>query len=234
MKGPLSGIRVLDCTRILAGPYATMLLSDLGAEVVKVENPTGGDEARGVGPFIKDASAYFISLNRGKRSLSLNLKEDAGRKLFADLAGKADVLVENFRPGTMERLGLGYETLRERNPGLIYAACSGFGQTGPLASKGAYDMVIQGMGGVMSITGSPGGEPVRVGVSIGDITAAFFTTVGILAALHDRKQDRPGPAGGRGHARLPGGHPGERRHPLHSNGRDPQASWKPSPVHRTL
>jgi CoA:oxalate CoA-transferase len=169
-----------------------MLLSDLGAEVVKVENPAGGDEARGVGPFIGGASAYFISLNRGKRSLSLNLREDSGRELFGGLAEKADILVENFRPGTMERLGLGYETLRERNPRLIYAACSGFGQTGPLASKGAYDMVIQGMGGVMSITGNPGAEPVRVGVSIGDITAALFTTVGILAALQTRSRTGEG------------------------------------------
>lgn len=188
MKGPLSGIRVLDLTRILAGPYATMLLADLGADVIKVENPDGGDEARGVGPFIKGASAYFISLNRGKRSLSLSFKDEAGRDILARLADEADVLVENFRPGAMERLGLSYELLRERNRRLVYAACSGFGQTGPLAAKGAYDMVIQGMGGVMSITGTPGGEPVRVGVSIGDMTAAFFTTIGILAALHARKE----------------------------------------------
>jgi CoA:oxalate CoA-transferase len=169
-----------------------MLLADLGADVVKVEDPSGGDEARGVGPFIGSASAYFISLNRGKRSLALDLREAGGRELLAGLASRADVLVENFRPGTMGRLGLGYETLRQRNRGLIYAACSGFGQTGPLASKGAYDMVIQGMGGVMSITGTPGEEPVRVGVSIGDITAAFFATVGILAALQARNETGEG------------------------------------------
>ena len=192
MTGPLSGIRVLDCTRILAGPYATMLLADLGAEVVKVEEPTRGDEARGVGPFIGEVSAYFLSLNRGKRSLALNLKEARGRELFAELASRADVLVENFRPGTMERLGLGYETLRSRNLRLIYAACSGFGQTGPLAAKGAYDMVIQAMGGVMSITGVPGSEPVRVGVSIGDITAAFFTAIGVLGALEARHRTGEG------------------------------------------
>ncbi|MDV2503555.1 MAG: CoA transferase [bacterium] len=186
VRGPLSGIRVLDCTRVLAGPYATMMLADLGADVVKVEEPTRGDEARGVGPFIGRASAYFISLNRGKKSLTLNLKETRGRDLFVELAAKADVVVENFRPGTMEQLGLGYDTLRARNRRLIYAACSGFGQTGPLARQGAYDIVIQGMGGVMSITGTPGGEPVRVGVSIGDITAAFFTAIGILSALHAR------------------------------------------------
>lgn len=187
VRGPLSGIRVLDCTRVLAGPYATMMLADLGADVVKVEEPTRGDEARGVGPFIGRASAYFISLNRGKKSLTLNLKETRGRDLFVELAAKADVVVENFRPGTMEQFGLGYDTLRARNRRLIYAACSGFGQTGPLARQGAYDIVIQGMGGVMSITGTPGGEPVRVGVSIGDITAAFFTAIGILSALQARE-----------------------------------------------
>ncbi|MCH6567299.1 MAG: CoA transferase [Nitrospinae bacterium] len=192
MEGALSGIRVLDCTRVLAGPYATMVLADLGADVVKVEEPTRGDEAREVGPFIGRPSAYFISLNRGKKSLTLNLKEPDGRQLFIELAAKADVVVENFRPGTMEQLGLGYETLRERNPRLIYAACSGFGQTGPLAGRAAYDIVIQGMGGVMSITGTPGGEPVRVGVSIGDITAAFFTVIGILAALQARERTGEG------------------------------------------
>ena len=192
MEGALSGIRVLDCTRVLAGPYATMVLADLGADVVKVEEPTRGDEARDVGPFIGRPSAYFISLNRGKKSLTLNLKEPDGRQIFIELAAKADVVVENFRPGTMERLGLGYETLRERNPRLIYAACSGFGQTGPLAGRAAYDIVIQGMGGVMSITGTPGGEPVRVGVSIGDITAAFFTVIGILAALQARERTGEG------------------------------------------
>jgi CoA:oxalate CoA-transferase len=163
-----------------------MILADLGAEVVKVEEPTRGDEARGVGPFVGGASAYFISLNRGKKSLSLDLRSQRGREIFLELVRKADVLLENFRPGTMERLGIGPDRLLAQNPRLIYAACSGFGQTGPLAHRGAYDMVIQAMGGIMSITGHPGGEPVRVGVSIGDITAAFFTVVGILAALEAR------------------------------------------------
>jgi CoA:oxalate CoA-transferase len=192
VRGPLSGVRVLDCTRVLAGPYATMILADLGADVIKVEEPTRGDEARGVGPFIGRASAYFISLNRGKKSLTLDLKEPRGRELFVELAAKADVLVENFRPGTMDKLGLSYDALRERNRRLIYSACSGFGQTGPMANMGAYDIVIQGMGGVMSITGVPEGEPVRVGVSIGDITAAFFTAIGILSALHARERTGEG------------------------------------------
>lgn len=184
MSGPLTGIRVLDLTRVLAGPYTTMLLSDLGAEVVKVEEPGVGDEARRVGPFIDGVSTYFVSINRGKKGLTLNLKAEAGRRIFLDLLGKADVLVENYRPGVMRRLGLDYEGLRAGYPRLVYAACSGFGQTGPYAPRGAYDMIVQGMGGIMSITGELGGPPVRVGSSIGDITAALFTTIGILGALY--------------------------------------------------
>lgn len=183
MSGPLVGVRVLDLTRVLAGPYTTMLLADLGAEVVKVEEPGVGDEARRIGPFLDGVSTYFASINRGKKGLCLNLKSESGRRLFLDLVRKADVLVENYRPGVMRRLGLDYETLRAHNPGLVYAACSGFGQTGPYAPRGAYDMIVQGMGGVMSITGEPGRPPVRVGTSIGDIAAALFTTIGILAAL---------------------------------------------------
>jgi CoA:oxalate CoA-transferase len=184
MAGPLTGVRVLDLTRVLAGPYTTMLLADLGAEVVKVEEPGVGDEARRVGPFLDGVSAYFISINRGKKGLALNLKTDPGRRLLVDLARRADILVENFRPGVMQRLGLGYEALLAVQPRLVYAACSGFGQTGPYAHRGAYDMIAQGMGGIMSITGEPGGTPVRVGTSIGDIAAALFTTIGILAALN--------------------------------------------------
>jgi len=183
MSGPLRGVRVLDLTRVLAGPYTTMLLADLGAEVVKVEEPGVGDEARRVGPFLDGVSAYFVSINRGKRGLTLNLKVEAGCRLFLDLVRQADILVENYRPGVMGRLGLDYERLKAVQPRLVYAACSGFGQTGPYAHRGAYDMIVQGMGGIMSITGEPGGRPVRVGTSIGDIAAALFTTIGILAAL---------------------------------------------------
>ena len=183
MSGPLSGVRVLDLSRVLAGPFTTMLLADLGAEVVKIEEPGVGDEARRFSPFLHGVSTYFVSVNRGKKSIELNLKAEAGRRLMLDLVQKADILVENFRPGVMRRLGLDYETLRTKRPQLVYAACSGFGQTGPYAHRGAYDMIVQGVGGIMSITGEVGGSPVRVGTSIGDIVAGLFTTIGILAAL---------------------------------------------------
>jgi CoA:oxalate CoA-transferase len=163
-----------------------MVLSDLGAEVVKVERPPYGDQARTVGPFIDGESVYFFSINRGKKSISLDLRSDEGKQLFLGLVEKFDVVMENFTPGTMAELGLGYETLRERNPGLIYAATSGFGQTGPDRLKPALDIIVQGMGGIMSITGEPGGRPVRPGASLGDITAGLFTAVGILSALYER------------------------------------------------
>jgi CoA:oxalate CoA-transferase len=189
---PLSGLKVLDLTRVLAGPYCTMVLADLGADVVKVEAPEIGDDSRHFGPFVGAESAYFMSLNRNKRSITLNLKVGRGKDLFASLVECFDVLVENFRPGTMEKLGLGYEKLAARNPRLVYAAASGFGHTGPYRLKPAYDVVVQGMGGIMSITGHPGGPPTRVGASIGDITAGLFTTVGILAALRAREQTGKG------------------------------------------
>ncbi len=192
MASPLNGIRVLDLTRVLAGPYSTMLLSDLGAEVIKIEQPGSGDEARHFGPFKNGFSLYFMSVNRGKRSVTLNLKTERGKTLFKQLVEKCDVVVENFRPGTMTKLGLDYVSLKTEHPSLIYAACSGFGQTGPYAEQGAYDMIIQGIGGIISITGEPGGEPVRVGTSISDITAALFTTIGILSALHHRNQTGKG------------------------------------------
>ncbi len=188
MASPLNGIKVLDLTRVLAGPYATMLLGDLGAEVIKIEQPGTGDESRNFGPFKNGFSLYFMSVNRGKRSVTLNLKTERGRAIFKRLLDQTDILVENFRPGTMEKLGLDYDTLKSEYPSLIYAACSGFGQTGPYAQQGAYDMIIQGMGGIISITGEPDGPPVRVGTSISDITAALFTTIGILSALHHRNQ----------------------------------------------
>ena len=183
MPGPLTGVRVLDLTRVLAGPYTTMLLADMGAEVVKIEEPGSGDESRKFGPFVKEVSTYFISINRGKKGITLNLKKEAGKKLFLDLVSQADVVVENYRPGVMKKLGLDYATLRARHPQLVYAACSGFGHSGPYSNRGAYDMIVQGMGGLMSITGELGGSPVRVGASIGDITGALFTTIGILAAI---------------------------------------------------
>ncbi|MCE2393354.1 CoA transferase [Candidatus Poribacteria bacterium] len=192
MAGPLKGIRVLDLTRILAGPYATMILRDLGAEVIKIEQPGTGDEARDFGPFKNDFSLYFMSVNRGKKSVTLNLKSRRGKELFLQLVKGSDILVENFRPGTMEKLGLDYESLKEHHPSLLYAACSGFGQTGPYAMRGAYDMIIQGMGGIISITGEPERPPVRVGTSIGDITSALFTAIGILSALRHRDQTGEG------------------------------------------
>lgn len=192
MDGPLKGIRVLDLTRILAGPYAGMILRDLGAEVIKIEQPFVGDEARGIGPFKNDFSLYFMSINRGKKSLTLNLKSQSGKDIFVNLVKKSDILLENFRPGAMKKLGLDYEFLKTHHPSLLYAACSGFGQTGPYAGRGAYDMIIQGMGGMISITGEPDRPPVRVGTSISDLTAALFTAIGILSALRHRDQTGEG------------------------------------------
>jgi CoA:oxalate CoA-transferase len=184
--GPLAGTFVLDLTRVLAGPYCTMLLADLGARVVKVEAPERGDDARAIGPFVGGVSAYFLSLNRGKESIALDLREEADRAIFERLLAKADVLVENFRPGVMARLGFGWPELHARQPRLVVASTSGFGQTGPYAGRPAYDVVVQGMGGIMSLTGQPGGPPTRVGTSTGDITAGLFTAVGVLAALCER------------------------------------------------
>jgi CoA:oxalate CoA-transferase len=186
-RGPLSDVTVLDLTRVLAGPYCTMVLADLGARVIKVERPGGGDDARAIGPFVKAKSAYFMSLNRGKESISLDLRDPADREIFEKLLPRTDVLVENYRAGIMEKLGYGWETLHARHPRLIYAAASGFGHTGPYAGRPAYDLVVQGMGGLMSLTGQPGSGPTRVGTSIGDIAAGLFTAVGINAALYHRE-----------------------------------------------
>ncbi len=185
---PLDGIRVVDLSRVLAGPYCSMILADLGAEVIKVEELPNGDEARQVGPFVGGVSAYFVSLNRGKMSMTLNLKDPRGMALLTGLARRSDVLLENFRPGTMERLGLAYRTLHQINPRLVYASLSGFGQTGPYASRAAFDIVVQGMGGMMSITGEPGRPPVRVGAAVGDLGAGLFTAIGILSALQARER----------------------------------------------
>ena len=186
MPGPLHDLLIIDLSRVLAGPYATMVLADLGARVIKVERPDGGDDARSYGPFINGHSAYFASINRGKQSIALDLKAPADREIFDALLARADVLVDNYRPGVMARLGYGWDALHARFPRLIHAATSGFGQTGPDSQKAAYDMVVQAMGGIMSVTGWPGGPPVRVGTSIGDITAGLFTVIGILSAVHDR------------------------------------------------
>ncbi len=188
----LEGIRVLDFCRVLAGPYSTMILADLGAEVIKVERPGSGDFSRGSGPFVKERSAYFMSINRGKKSVTLDLKRPEGRDIALRLADECDIAIENFRPGVMERLGLGAETLRERNPRLIYASVTGFGQSGPYAERPAYDLIVQAMGGLMSITGAPGGPPNRAGYSIGDQGAAVWTAVGMLAALFERERSGVG------------------------------------------
>jgi CoA:oxalate CoA-transferase len=190
--GPLSGIIVLDLTRVLAGPYCTMILSDLGARVIKVESPDRGDDAREIGPFVDGKSAYFMSLNRGKESIALDLKEEGDRRIFERLLPHADVLVENYRAGTMEKLGYGWDSLHALHPRLIYAAASGFGHTGPYSHRPAYDIVAQAMGGIMSLTGAPGGPPTRVGTSVGDIAAALFTAVGVSAALYDRERSGQG------------------------------------------
>ena len=192
MDGPLKNLLVVDLTRVLVGPYCTMILSDLGARVIKVEAPEIGDDSRKFGPFIKDYSAYFMSLNRGKESIALNLKKEDDKKIFEKILAKADVLVENFKPGTLEKWGFGWKELSKKYPKLIYASASGFGQTGPLKELPAYDMVVQGMGGLMSVTGQPNSEPTRVGTSIGDITAGLFTAIGINAALYDRQKTGKG------------------------------------------
>jgi CoA:oxalate CoA-transferase len=190
--GPFSGLVVIDLTRVLAGPFCTMLLAELGARVIKVEDPDGGDDSRHFDPFIEGRSAYFLSLNRGKESIALDLKSKADQAVFHSLVHQADVLVENFRPGTLERLGFGYEQLRAINPRLIYAAISGFGHTGPWRHKPAYDMIVQAAGGLMSVTGFPGGPPTKAGTSIGDLTGGLLTLAGIGSALYHRERTGAG------------------------------------------
>ena len=192
MAGALSNVTILDLTWVLSGPFASMILCDLGAAVIKIERPPHGDVARTTGPFLNNESVYFQSINRGKRSISIDLRSEAGKALFLDLVERADVVMENFTPGVMEGLGLGYGTLASRNPRLIYAATSGFGQSGPLHDRPALDIVVQGMGGVMSITGHPGGPPARPGLSLGDIAAGLYTAIGVLAALHERRRSGQG------------------------------------------
>jgi crotonobetainyl-CoA:carnitine CoA-transferase CaiB-like acyl-CoA transferase len=186
MMQPLQGIRVLDLSRVLAGPYCTMVLGDLGADVIKVELPEG-DETRGWGPpFANGESAYYLCVNRNKRDIVINLKTDEGKKVLRDLAMQSDVLVENFRPGTLEKFGLGYETLHVLHPKLIYCSITGFGQTGTMKDKPGYDFMIQALGGLMSITGEPGGEPMKTGVAVVDLFAGQNAIIAILAALQAR------------------------------------------------
>lgn len=188
---PLEGILVIDLTRVLAGPFCTMVLKDLGAEVIKIESPITGDDSRHFGPFLdkeKSKSAYFMSINCGKKSLSIDLKKEEGKGVLTDLIKKADVLVDNYRPGTLERLGFSDEYIKEINSRIIYASTSGFGHTGPDSNKPAYDMIIQAVSGIMSVTGSENGENVRVGSSISDIVAGMYTAIGITSALYRREK----------------------------------------------
>ncbi|MBV9897687.1 MAG: CoA transferase [Chloroflexi bacterium] len=190
MAGPLSGIRVIDLTRALAGPYCTLLLGDMGADVIKIELPGSGDETRQWGPpFVAGESSYFMSVNRNKRSVTLDLKSTAGVEALRRLTQSSDVLVENFRPGTMDRLGLGWDRARELNSSLVYCAISGFGQDGPRAKQPAYDGILQGMGGVQFLTGEPDGGPTRVGVPIADISAGMFGAYAVASALTWRERD---------------------------------------------
>lgn len=189
---PLEGLEVLDLTRVLAGPYCAMMLADYGANVIKIEPPKVGDDSRAYGPFVGKESAYFMSLNRNKRSMVLNFKDPEHVEVFKELVKSADVVLENYRPGTMEKFGLGFDVLKEINPGIIYAATSGFGDSGPYRLKPAYDVVVQAMGGIMSITGPEGGAPHRIGASLGDIIAGLFTAYGVMLALHVRNETGEG------------------------------------------
>ena len=190
LNAPLTGVKVVDLTRVMTGPYATMMLGDLGADVVKIERPGKGDDTRHWGPpFVEGEASYFISVNRNKRSIALDLKSDAGKEVLARLLEDADVLIENFSPGTMARLGFGQDEVLARHPSLVYASISGFGQTGPGKDRTAYDLIVQGMSGMMSITGHPGGPPTKLGVPIADIAGGMFAAYAIVAALFARERD---------------------------------------------
>ena len=193
MPEALEGVRVLDCSQILAGPFCSMLLADMGADVIKIEKPNGGDDTRRMGPpFIDTESAAFLAMNRNKRSIVLNFKEQSGVQAMKTLVKDADIVIENYRTGTMDRLGLGYKDLNNINPGIIYCSISGFGRTGPYANRGGFDLVAQGMSGLMSITGVPNSPPVKVGVPIADMNAGMFATYGILTAYINKLRTMKG------------------------------------------
>ena len=193
MPEALEGVRVLDCSQILAGPFCSMLLADMGADIIKIEKPNGGDDTRRMGPpFIDTESAAFLAMNRNKRSIVLNFKEQSGVQAMKTLVKDADIVIENYRTGTMARLGLGYEDLKNINPGIIYCSISGFGRTGPYANRGGFDLVAQGMSGLMSITGVPDSPPVKVGVPIADMNAGMFATYGILTAYINKLRTKKG------------------------------------------
>ena len=191
-KGPLAGVRVLDLTRVLAGPFCAMLLGDMGAEVVKIEEPGKGDDTRSWPPFVGGEATYFMSVNRSKKSVTLNLKAPEGRQIMATLVRKSDVLLENFRPGTMVKLGLGYGALAKLNPKLVYCSISGFGESGPEAHRAGYDLIVQGESGLMDITGFADGPPVKVGTSIADLVAGMSAAHGVTLALLARAKTRRG------------------------------------------
>jgi CoA:oxalate CoA-transferase len=185
---PLTGVRVLDLSQFLAGPYGSMILGDLGAEVLKIEMPDKGDGSREMPPhFVGGQSGYFLSMNRSKLSMTLNLKSDAGRQIFYNLVRQADVVYDNFRPGILERLGIDYDTLKTINPRIISCSVSGYGHTGPLKDRPAFDLVVQALGGIMSYTGPVGGDPVRMGAPMGDLAGGIFAAHGVLAALYERQ-----------------------------------------------
>jgi formyl-CoA transferase/CoA:oxalate CoA-transferase len=192
MAAPVTGIKVLDLTRAMAGPFCTQLLGDLGAEVIKVESIKGGDETRYWGPFWNEISCYFLSANRNKKSIAVNLKDQAGFKIVATLAERADVFIENFRPGIISRLGLDYSSLAPTNPRLVYCSLSGFGQDGPRAQEPAYDLLMQGFAGLMSLTGFADSEPVRAGLPVTDLAAGLYAAIGILTALYSRESTGEG------------------------------------------
>lgn len=183
MSGALSGVRVLDMSKTIAGPYTGSLLGDMGADVIKIEPPGMGDDFRYTAPIVNGESYYFMLANRNKQSLTLNLKDDRARRIFYELTKKADVVIESYRPGTVDRLGVDYKTLSALNPRLVYCSISGFGQDGPYRDRAAYDLICQAMGGIMSVTGRPGGEPTPVGVPVVDVLTALFSIYGILSAL---------------------------------------------------
>lgn len=189
---PLEGVKVVDLTRVLSGPYSTMILGDFGAEIIKVETPVTGDDSRGFGPYVNGESAYYMSINRNKKSITIDTRNPKGCDLVKEMIAKADVVVENFKPGTMEKLGMGYEDLKKINPEIIYVACSGFGHNGPYSKRPAYDAIVQAAGGIMSITGPGEGQYTRVGASVGDITAGLFTALGTLLAIIDKQKTGKG------------------------------------------